>query len=61
MKVSIIIPCYNSEKYLQACMDSVFAQTFSDFEVILIDDGSKDDTLKIAREIEKQDARVLLF
>lgn len=58
MKVSIIIPCYNSEKYLQACMDSVFAQTFSDFEAILIDDGSKDDTLRIAREIEKQDARV---
>ena len=61
MKVSIIIPCYNSEKYLQACMDSVFAQTFSDFEAILIDDGSKDDTLKIAHEIEKQDGQDLEY
>jgi len=56
--ISIIIPCYNSAKYLRACMDSVLAQTFSDFEAILIDDGSKDDTLSIAREIEKQDGRV---
>jgi len=56
--ISIIIPCYNSAKYLRACMDSVLAQTFADFEAILIDDGSKDHTLAIAREIEKQDARV---
>lgn len=58
MKISIIIPCYNSEKYLRACMDSVLAQSFSDFEAILIDDGSKDDTLAVAREIEKMDERV---
>lgn len=58
MTISIIIPCYNSAKYLRACMDSVLAQTFSDFEAILIDDGSKDDTLAIAREIEQQDTRV---
>lgn len=58
MKISIIIPCYNSEKYLRACMDSVLAQTFEDFEVLLIDDGSKDGTLALAREIASQDARV---
>ena len=58
MTISIIIPCYNSAKYLRACMDSVLSQTYADFEAILIDDGSKDDTLAIAREIEKQDARV---
>jgi len=58
VRISIIIPCYNSAKYLTACMDSIFAQTFADFEVILIDDGSKDDTLAIAEEIALQDARV---
>lgn len=58
MTISIIIPCYNSAKYLRACMDSVLAQTFADFEAILIDDGSKDDTLAIAREIERSDPRV---
>lgn len=58
MKISIIIPCYNSAMYLGACMDSVLAQTFEDFEVILIDDGSTDDTLSIAREYARKDVRV---
>lgn len=58
MKISIIIPCYNSEKYLSACMDSVLAQSFGDFEAILIDDGSKDDTLSVARAYAQKDARV---
>ena len=58
MKVSIIIPCYNSASYLGACMDSVLAQTMDDFEAILIDDGSRDDTLAVARRYAGQDARV---
>ena len=58
MKISIIIPCYNSEKYLGACLDSVLAQSVADFEVILVDDGSRDDTLHIARSYEQKDARI---
>ena len=58
MKISIIMPCYNSEKYLGSCLDSVLAQTFEDFEVILVDDGSQDDTLKIAQVYAQKDARV---
>ena len=58
MKVSIIIPCYNSAAFLGACMDSVLAQTVDDFEAILIDDGSQDNTPDIARAYAKRDARV---
>lgn len=58
MRISIIIPCYNSEKYLGACMDSVLAQTFADFEVLLIDDGSLDHTLAVAQHYARKDSRV---
>lgn len=58
MKVSIIIPCYNSEAYLNECMASVIAQTFEDFEAILIDDGSSDHTAEIALGWAQRDARV---
>lgn len=61
MTISIIIPCYNSEKYLSACMDSVLAQTFEDFEAILIDDGSRDHTLAIAQRYAEIDPRVRVF
>ena len=47
MKVSIIVPCYNAQAYLRACLDSLIAQSMEDFEVILIDDGSRDDTAKL--------------
>ena len=58
MRVSIIIPCYNSVAYLAECMDSIFAQTMPDFEAILVDDGSKDNTLALAHDIARRDARV---
>lgn len=56
--VSIIIPVYNVEQYLAECLDSILAQTVSDFEVILINDGSKDNSLQICREYEDRDARI---
>ncbi len=42
MKLSVIVPVYNVEKYLAACVDSLLKQTLSDMEIILVDDGSKD-------------------
>ena len=42
MKISIIIPVYNTEKYIDKCLESCLNQTFDDYEIILIDDGSKD-------------------
>lgn len=47
MKFSIILPIYNVEKYLSACIDSVLSQTFKDYEIILVDDGSKDSSPQI--------------
>ena len=52
-KISIIIPVYNSEKYIRRCLNSILNQIFQDFEIILIDDNSKDNSLKIISEIEK--------
>ena len=41
MKISVIVPIYNVEEYLEECLDSVVAQTFSDWEMILVDDGDR--------------------
>jgi len=58
IKVSVIIPVYNSEKVLNQCIDSVCNQTLSDIEIICVDDGSQDNSLKILKEYEKKDSRV---
>lgn len=52
-KISVIIPVYNSSKYLKACLDSVFNQTLDDFEVICVNDGSTDDSLNILKSYKK--------
>ena len=48
-KVSVIIPVYNSEKYIKSCLNSVLEQSFKDYEIIAINDGSTDNTLKILK------------
>ena len=58
MKFSIIVPVYNSEQYIEKCLDSLLNQTYSNYEVICVDDGSKDNSLKILREIEKNNPRL---
>lgn len=59
--LSILLPAYNAERYLKEAIDSTLAQTYADFELLLIDDGSTDDTLQIMREYEQQDERVRLI
>lgn len=57
-KISIIVPVYNAEKYLRHCLDSILNQSFKDFELLLIDDGSKDRSGKICDEYAEKDKRV---
>lgn len=57
-KVSILIPCYNVEKYIRQCLESVVNQTLQDIEIICINDGSTDSTLEILREYENNDNRI---
>ncbi len=56
--VSIILPMYNSQRYIKSCLMSVINQTFRDFELICVDDCSTDDTVKIVSELAKNDKRV---
>lgn len=61
MKISIVMPVYNVSEYLPKAIDSVLKQTFKDFELLLIDDGSKDDSGKICDEYAKKDSRITVF
>ena len=60
-KVSVIIPVFNSEKFLRQCLDSLINQTFLDFEVILVDDGSTDGSIQIIQEYLAKDDRFSLL
>lgn len=59
--LSILVPCYNVEKYVRQCLESIRKQTFTEFEVWMINDGSTDDTLSILREFEQTDSRFKLI
>lgn len=59
-KISVIIPCYNVSDYIKECLDSFMNQTYADFEIICVDDGSVDDTVEIIEEYTKKDGRISL-
>lgn len=61
MKVSIIIPVYNVEKYLERCIDSVISQSYLDLEVIIVDDGSSDKSAYICDRYEEKDNRIVVI
>lgn len=60
-KISVIVPIYNAEKYLGHCIDSILKQTFNDFELLLIDDCSKDTSLEICKKYTQIDKRVKTY
>lgn len=59
--LSIIVPVYNAEKFLYRCIESILAQTYTDFELLLVNDGSIDCSLEICEQYIKQDKRVKIF
>lgn len=60
-KISVIIPVYNVEKYLRKCLESITNQIFKDIEIICVDDGSTDNSLKILNELAQQDNRIIVI
>lgn len=60
-KVSIIVPVYNNAKFLPQCIESLLNQTYNNIEIILINDGSTDSSLKVCKKYEKRDERIKLF
>lgn len=60
-KLSIIIPIYNAEQFIRRCIDSILEQTYTDFELLLIDDGSTDDSSRICDVYSENDSRIKVF
>ena len=56
--ITVIVPVYNAEKYLHECIESILSQSFTDFELILVDDGSTDSSASICDEYSSKDARL---
>ena len=59
--VSIVVPCYNIEKYIERCINSIINQTYKNLEIIAVNDGSKDNTLKEIKELRKKDPEHVHF
>ncbi|MEG2489458.1 glycosyltransferase family 2 protein, partial [Anaerorhabdus sp.] len=57
-KLSVVMPIYNVEEYLPKCIESCLSQTYKDFELFLVNDGSKDNSLDICRTYEQKDTRI---
>ena len=60
-EISVIVPVYKVEEYLPQCIDSILAQTFTDFELLLVDDGSPDRCGEICEEYAGKDTRIRVF
>ena len=57
-KISVIVPVYNVEQYLERCVDSIINQTYTNLEIILVNDGSTDNSGKLCDELAKKDNRI---
>ena len=61
LKLSVIIPIYNAEKYIQRCLDSVIDQGLDDIEIICVDDGSTDNSFNILEKYEKENKNIFVY
>ena len=59
--ISIVMSCYNAEKWIEECIESILNQTFENFELIVINDGSTDKTIKILEKARNNDSRIKIF
>ncbi len=59
--ITVIVPIYNTEKYIRRCINSIINQTYKNLEIILVDDGSTDNSFNICKEYEKKDARIKYY
>ena len=59
--ITIVVPVYKVEEYLERCVDSILNQTFTDFELLLVDDGSPDNCGKICDEYAEKDSRIFVI
>ena len=60
-KVSVLVPIYNSQDYLPKCLDSILYQTFDNLQIVLLDDGSTDNSYSIAYKYANKDSRIELY
>ena len=58
---SFVVPAYNAERSIRSCLDSILVQTFSDFEIVVINDGSTDSTLEILKEYLKKEKKLHVY
>ena len=61
VKLSIIIPVYNVENYISQCLESIFSQSFKDFEIICVNDGSSDNSLGVLQNFKAKDDRIIII
>ena len=59
--ISIIVPVYNSELYINRCLDSLLKQTYKNIEIIIVDDGSKDNSLQLIKDYANKDSRIKVY
>ena len=59
--ISVLLPVFNSEKYLRECIESILNQTYEDFELVIVDDGSIDNSGKIIEEYARKDPRIVFL
>ncbi len=59
--ISVIVPVYNVEDYLEECINSILSQTYTNLEILIVDDGSMDNSLAIIQEFSQRDSRITIF
>lgn len=60
-KISIIVPCYNTEQYLAACLESLIHQTYKNIEIIVVNDHSPDNSIAILENYKQRDDRIIIL